>query len=88
MAALLRIIARYPVLAFMVIGPGAGFLTAEIRRLRMRRSCRSDCRCTEFSCRSAPVSLPSWSRPHCPAAPASPTSQTAVCASASQSAGT
>jgi hypothetical protein len=31
MAALLRIIARYPVLAFMVIGLGAGFLTAEIR---------------------------------------------------------
>jgi hypothetical protein len=31
MAALLRIIARHPVLAFMVIGLGAGFLTAAIR---------------------------------------------------------
>jgi hypothetical protein len=31
MAALLRIIARHRVLAFMVIGLGAGFLTAAIR---------------------------------------------------------
>ena len=31
MAALLRIIARHPVLAFMVIGLGAGFLPAAIR---------------------------------------------------------
>jgi hypothetical protein len=31
MAALLRIIARHPVLAFMVIGVGAGLLTAAIR---------------------------------------------------------
>jgi hypothetical protein len=31
MAAVLRIIARHPVLAFMVIGLGAGFLTAAIR---------------------------------------------------------
>jgi hypothetical protein len=31
MAALLRIMARHPVLAFMVIGLGAGFLTAAIR---------------------------------------------------------
>jgi uncharacterized protein len=31
MAALLRIIARHPVVAFMVIGLGAGFLTAAIR---------------------------------------------------------
>jgi hypothetical protein len=31
MAALLRIIARHPVLVFMVIGLGAGFLTAAIR---------------------------------------------------------
>ncbi len=31
MAALLRVVARHPVLAFMVIGLGAGFLTAAIR---------------------------------------------------------
>jgi membrane protease YdiL (CAAX protease family) len=31
MAALLRVIARHPVLVFMVIGLGAGFLTAAIR---------------------------------------------------------
>src|SRR4249920_1588685 len=31
MAALLRIIGRHPVMAFMVIGLGAGFLTAAIR---------------------------------------------------------
>jgi hypothetical protein len=36
MAALLRIIARHPVLAFMVIGLGAGFLTAAIRPTRSR----------------------------------------------------
>jgi hypothetical protein len=31
MPALLRVVARHPVLAFMVIGIGAGFLTAAIR---------------------------------------------------------
>jgi hypothetical protein len=31
MAALLRVVARHPVLVFMVIGLGAGFLTAAIR---------------------------------------------------------
>jgi uncharacterized protein len=31
MAALLRVVARHPVLVFMVIGLGAGFMTAAIR---------------------------------------------------------
>jgi hypothetical protein len=31
MAALLRVVARHPVLVFMVIGLGAGFLTAAIK---------------------------------------------------------
>jgi hypothetical protein len=40
MSALLRTITHHPVLVFMVIGLGAGFLTAaQVGRLRMPRSC-------------------------------------------------
>jgi hypothetical protein len=44
MAALLRIIARHPVVAFMVIGLGASYWPRQFGPLRMPKSCRSTCR--------------------------------------------
>jgi hypothetical protein len=35
MAALLRLVARHPVVAFMMMGLGAGFLTAAIRPIEV-----------------------------------------------------
>ena len=72
MAALLRMIARRPVTSFMVIGLGAGFLTAAIRPMRMLRSCRSTCRCTDcLEACSASDSVHSWSPQHSRGATAS-----------------
>ena len=88
MAALLRIIARHPVLAFMVIGLGAGFLTAAFGPLRMPRSCRSTCHYTDsWEVFSASASPHLWSLQRSRTATASLILLGAVCAGASGCAG-
>ena len=87
-SASLRGVARHPVLAFMLISLGIGFVTAAIPPIVDSAILPLGRPLHEFSYRSAPGLLPSWSRPRCQAGPASPNSDVAVCGGGSHFAGT
>jgi hypothetical protein len=83
-----RGVARHPVLAFMLISLGVGFVTAAIPPIVDSEILPFGLPLHGVSCRSAQALPPSWSRPRCQAALASGTSQVAVCAGGSRCAGT
>ena len=83
-----RGVARHPVLAFMLISLGVGLVTAVIPPIVGSEILPFGLPLPEFSCRSAPASLPSWSRPRCQAGLGLRTSHAAVCAGEFRCAGT
>jgi len=60
-------VARHPVFAFMLISLGIGFVTAAIPPIVDSEVLPFGLPLHGVSCRSAPASLPSWSRPRCQA---------------------
>ena len=83
-----RGVARHPVLAFMLISLGIGFVTAAIPPIVDSEILPFGLPLHGVSYRSVPASLPSWSQPHCPAGLVSRTSHAAVCGGGCRCAGT